>query len=338
MFVYTNEAVTNNSPRLVYNLNLYKSTKSNNHMQDTIVTPEIEQKLLRAGKVAAQVRREGAKKLAVPGASFLEVMDFCESRIKELGAEIAWAQLALNDVAAHECPAQDDKKVSKAGDIIKIDIGTHIDGYIADNAMTVQVETDKYNDLIKASQNALKAAIKLVEPGRELWEIGEAQYSEAEKFGFTTIKNLCGHSLGRHRVHAGVSIPTFNNKDRTQLKKGWQIAIEPFVTPGDGFVVNKGQATVWMMNHLKGVRSPFARKIIDEVKPLNGLPFTNRWITRKFGMGATKLGLRELNRLGIITGYPPLAERTGKMVSQFEHSMIIKDKAKVYTRHSDDTW
>lgn len=300
--------------------------------------PETEKKILKAGKIAAQVRREGALKLSKPGASFLEVMDYCEDRTKKLGGQVAWAQMALNDTAAHFCPEEDETSVSKEGDLIKIDVGVHLDGYVADNGMTIEVGSDKCKDLIKASQNALKAAIKLVEPGRKLWELGEAQLSEAEALGFTTVKNLSGHTLERYKVHAGVSIPTFNNKDKRELQEGWQIAIEPFVTDGQGMIKEKGVPTIFMLGKEKGVRSPHAKKILEFVRPLNGLPFTTRWLTRKFGKGSTALGLRELRQTGILRSYAPLAEVSGGMVTQFEHSMIVKDKPLVYTRHPDDKW
>jgi len=296
------------------------------------------QKCIKAGKVAAQVRREGAAKLSVPGTSFLQVMDYCEKRIIDLGAEIAWAQMALNDVAAHYCPEENDESVSQVGDLIKVDIGVHVDGYIADNAMTIEVGSKECTDLIKAAQNALKATIKLVQPGRQLWELGEAQLSEAEALGFTTIKNLSGHNLEQYKVHSGISIPTFNNKDKTELQEGWQIAIEPFITEGQGMIREKGTATIFMVDHLKSARSPYARKILDEVKPRNGLPFTTRWLTRKYGRGATALGLKELLQSRIIHQYPPLAQVGGKKVSQFEHSMIVGDKTKVYTKHDEDEW
>jgi len=299
---------------------------------------EIEAKLLKAGKIASQVRREGAKMLSTPGTSFLKVMDYCEERILKLGGHIAWAQMAVNETAAHYCPPENDESVSQEGDLIKVDIGVHLDGYIADNAMTIQVATNEYNNLIKASQNALKAALKLVKPGTQLWELGEAQYSEAEALGFTTIRNLSGHTLDQYKVHSGISIPAFNTKDKTELQEGWQIAIEPFITPGTGLIKEKGPATIWMVDKEKGVRSPYAKKILDFVKPQNGLPFTDRWLTRKFGRGPATLGLRELQRSNIIHGYPPLVETSQGMVAQTEHSMIIKDKALVYTRHEDDEW
>jgi len=247
--------------------------------------------------------------------------------------------MALNETAAHFCPEEADKTVLKEGDIAKIDIGVHQDGYIADNAMTVIVgKTKEHQDLVKAAQNSLRAAIKLVEPGRQLWELGEAQLSEAEAMGFTTVRNLCGHTLDQYKVHGGISIPTYNNKEKTELKEGWQIAIEPFVTNGKGLIKEKAPATIFMVEQVRGVRTPYARKILDEVKLLRGMPFTSRWLTRKYGRGPTALGLRELQQSGIVRAYPPLVEVANGLVSQFEHSMIVGKKTMVYTRHEEDEW
>lgn len=298
--------------------------------------PEIQKKLIRAGKIAAQVRNEGAAKLAVSGTSFLKVMDYCEERIRKLNGEVAWAQMAVNETAAHFCPTDDDQSVSKIGDVIKIDIGVHLDGYIADTAMTVEVGSAKYKEMIKAAQNALKAALKIARPGTAYWELGEAQSSEAEALGFTTVKNLSGHTLGQYKIHAGLNVPSYNNKDKTVLKENEVIAIEPFVTNGQGMIKEKGTATIFMLVKEKGVRSPHARKILEEVHPLNGLPFTARWLTRKLGKGATALGLRELLQSNIIRAYPPLVEVSGGIVAQAEHSVIIKDKPMVYTKLEED--
>ncbi len=300
--------------------------------------PEIQKKLLKAGKIAAQVRREGALRLSKPGASFLEVADYCEKQIKKLGGEIAWVQMAVNDTAAHYCPAEDDKSVSQEGDLIKVDIGVHLDGYIADNAMSVEVGSDKYAEMIKAAQNALKAAVKLARPGTPLWQLGEAQLSEAEALGFTTIKNLSGHTLEKYKIHSGINIPSYNNKDKKELQEGWMIAIEPFVTNGQGLIREKGIPTIFMASEKASTASLYGRKILQEVKPLNGLPFTSRWLTRKFGTGTTAIGLRELLKTNAVHAYPPLVEVSGGIVTQFEHSIIVKDKPIVYTRDEEDCW
>ena len=301
--------------------------------------PEVQKMLLQAGKIASQVKHEGAKKLSKPGAPFLETMDYCEQRIKQLGGQIAWVQMAVNDTAAHFCPTEDDTSVSKEGDVIKVDMGVHLNGHLTDNAMTVIVgSSNEHQDMVKAAQNALKSAIKLVRPGTPLWQLGEAQFSEAEALGFTTVKNLSGHTIGRYQVHGGTSIPSFNNKDKTELKDGWQIAIEPFVTNGQGLIKEKGPATIFMVDRERGVRSPHAKKILEYVKPQHGLSFTTRWLTRQFGKGPAALGMRELQQLGIVHSYPPLVEVSGGIVTQFEHSMIVKDKPIVYTRIEQDEW
>ena len=308
------------------------------------MNPDTIKLLQTAGKIAAQVRRETAILLSKPGTSYLNALDTAEKRILQLGGQIAWAQYATNDVAAHACPEEDDTSVTKEGDLVKVDIGVHMDGWLADNAMAVVVgktsaeKSALQKDLIKASQNALKAAIKVVHPGAQLWQIGEAQASEAEALGFRTVKNLCGHTIDRYKVHGGISIPSYNNKDKTELEENEQIAIEPFVTNGDGLIREKGKATVFMVEQEKGVRSPHAKKILQEVKPQNGLPFTTRWLTRKLGKGATALGMRELQQSGIVRSYAPLAEISSGLVAQFEHAMIVKEKPIVYTRHEDDEW
>ncbi len=300
---------------------------------------EIEDKIILAGRIGGQVRREGVARIC-EGTTYLEVMDYCERRIVELGGGIAWAQMAVNDIAAHYCPEQDDVGVFKVGDLVKIDIGVHIDGYIADNAMTVEVGsvTGVRQELIKTSQNALRAAIKLVRPGVQLWELGEAQTSETEKAGFQIVRNLAGHSIEQYRVHAGISIPTYNSKEKTQLVEGMQIAIEPFITNGVGLIKEGNNPSIFMVANKRMPRSPYARKILEQVAPQNGLPFTTRWLTRTLGKGPALLGLRELLREGIVRAYPPLPEVKGGLVAQFEHSMIVKDKTLVYTRHEDDTW
>ncbi|MBT4446706.1 type II methionyl aminopeptidase [archaeon] len=301
---------------------------------------ETREKLLKAGKIASQVRREGAVKLKVVGASYLEIMDYCEKRIVELDGQLAWAQMSVDHIAAHFCPVEDEKAVTELGQLIKIDIGVHIDGWIADTAMTIECgDSNKHAKLIEASQNGLREAIKKVKSGVAISELGAAQMDEAKKLGFTTIKNLSGHSIDQYTVHAGISIPSFDTGEQTQLAEGMHIAIEPFVTNGEGYVKNEGKSTIFMLRGNVSVRSPYARKILEFVKPLNGVPFTTRHITRKFSRGVYALGMKELLKNSNCESYPPLAERTGGMVAQFEHSMIVtKDGCEVYTRHADDTW
>jgi len=284
----------------------------------------------KAGAIAGQVREEAVAK-CIPGATYIDVLDWCEARIIELGGSVAWAQLNPTTTAAHFCPTLTDNPVIVEGDLLKLDIGVHIDGYIADTAISIQVDTKEYSDMIKASQNALDAAIKLARPGTTLSDIGAAQISEAEAMGFTTIKNLCGHTLGRYEVHSGISIPSFNNGDSRILEADMTIAIEPFITTGDGFIKESGAPTVFMQVNNRQTRSPFGRKVFMEIKKYNGLPVTNRYF-KSLGTGAN-VGLKDLLRQDIIRGYPPLVEVSGAPVAQSEHSIIVADTPIVYTRY-----
>lgn len=294
--------------------------------------------LRKAGKIAAQVRREGAERI-IEGASYISVMDYCEARIIELGGEIAWAQMALNDCAAHFCPKEDDPGTFERGDLVKIDIGVHINGWLADNAMTVEVSTDDHTELILATQNTLKETIAVIRPGITLGEIGQRTNEVASAHGFNVIRNLSGHTIDQYTVHAGISIPAINTEEKTCIKEGMEIAIEPFLTYGEGLIRNKGESTIFMQVSERSVRSPAARKIMAFIEQRNGLPFCTKDLTKQFGKGTTMLGLRELVKQGVLQDYPPLCEVSNGLVAQFEHSMIVTDDGvEVITRHPDDTW
>ena len=104
----------------------------------------IYEKYKRAGKIAAEARDHGVG-LVKAGASFLEVANHIESRMLEKGAGIAFpVNISINEIAAHYSPRHDDILVYKKGDVVKLDVGAHIDGYIADTAVTVCFDS-KYN-------------------------------------------------------------------------------------------------------------------------------------------------------------------------------------------------
>jgi methionyl aminopeptidase len=276
--------------------------------------------LRKAGIIAAQARDETAKKIVL-GASAVAVLDFCEKRIQELGGEVAWAQISPTNTAAHVCSTDEENIIFQKGDLLKLDIGVHIDGWIADTALSVAIDTNEYDSMITAAKEAVEAALAIAKPGVTLAELGKAQSDVAKKYGFQTVKNLCGHTIDRYIVHSGISIPSFDTNDATKLPEGTIIAIEPFITTGIGKIQEKGIATIFMQTANKPTRSTYGRKILADIIPRNGLPFTTRHLIRKYGLAVTKLGLRDLQRDGIIKAYPPLVEQAP--VAQWEHTVIL---------------
>ncbi|MFH1649065.1 MAG: type II methionyl aminopeptidase [Candidatus Woesearchaeota archaeon] len=289
----------------------------------------------KAGKVAAEALQYGTT-LMKPGVPVMEVLDKVEAFIEKKGAEIGFpAQSSLNDFAAHSCP-EDESVTYKEGDVAKLDVGTHVEGYVADNATTLEIGGGKIHEaLIKASRAALNRAIKKLEPGVTTSEIGREIQEEIVSRGFAPVINLSGHGLGQWQVHSAPSYPNYDTKQGPKIKENAVFALEPFATNGEGVVQDSGNATVFMQRMKKPVRSPFARELLQKIETYNGLPFTTRWLTRELGQGKTKLGLKELERLDIIRSYAPLQDRRNGLVSQAEHCFLMQDKVTVLTQLDD---
>ena len=289
---------------------------------------EIYEKYISAGKIASQAREYGIN-LIKPGVSFLDVCEKVESKIKELGAELSFpVNIARNNIAAHFSPRHDDKHVFKKGDLVKLDVGTHVDGYIADTAKTVEVGSDKYSNLIKASDEALSIAIKNVKSGVKLSEIGKIVQEKISSFGFKPIDNLTGHSLKRYVLHSGLAVPSvydISNRSRPQVDD--VIAIEPFATDGVGHVVSGKGSNIYLCN--KSLRSRLIRDKKSKImfqrykKRFSSLPFAQRWVEKYFKNSDNTL--RKLSFIGYVKHYPQLVEQKNGMVSQKEHTVIITE-------------
>lgn len=288
--------------------------------------PEIIEKYKKAGKIAAEVLAYG-KGLIKKDASLLDVTEKTEAKILELGAKPAFpVQMSLNHVAAHSCPEEDDKIIF-SDQVVCLDVGVHIDGYIGDNACTVDL-SGEHGDLVKASREALEEAIKVVKVGATLGEIGRAIHDAIVKYGFSPVRNLSGHGLDRFTQHTKPSIPNFDTGDKTTIEKDMVFAIEPFASTGAGIVQDSGVGSVFALINKKPVRSPITREVLKEIDSYEELPFTKRWLTKKFGAKAN-FALRELLQNGIIKDYKPLADANKGIISQAEHTILMDNEGNV---------
>lgn len=293
---------------------------------------EIQDKIEKAGKIAAEALQYAAS-LVKPGVSLLEVVEKTEHKVKSLGGELAFpVQISMDDVAAHFCP-EDDDKVMFDKQIVSIDVGVHIDGYIGgDNAVSIDLSGDN-SDLIKASREALDNAIKIIKHGVKLGEIGKVIQDTITGYGFAPVRNLSGHGLGQWEVHTKPTIPNYDNGDDTELEENMVIAIEPFASKGAGIIYESSNPTVFQIVGKKPVRNRITRQVLKEIDSYNGLPFCRRWLVRKFGQAKTNYALRELNQLEILREYPPLIDKNHGLVSQAEHTVLVtKDGCKILTK------
>ena len=287
---------------------------------------QVKQNYIKAGKIAFEALEYG-KSLIKKGSSLLDATENVEKKIFELGGKPAFpVQISCNEIAAHFCPEEDDKTIFEE-QVVSLDLGVHINGAIADTAYTIDL-SGKYSDLVKASQKALEEALKIINVGIELREIGKVINDAISSYGYAPVRNLSGHGLELYNIHTKPTIPNIDNGDKTTLKKGMAFAVEPFATTGSGVVHDSGLATVFMLEHKKPVRSPITREVLREIESYEGLPFTKRWLIKKFGAKAN-FALRELKQLGMVHEFPPLVEINKGIVSQAEHSVIIDDNGEV---------
>ena len=298
-------------------------------------------KAVLAGKIASKAIIFG-KNLIKPTARMVDVLDKIEDFIKINGGEMAFpAQIAMNENAAHVCPLSDDTTVFKNTDIIKLDLGVHIDGYVADTAITIifKENNEKYEELQnikKASEEALKNVLSIIKPGITLGEIGLMIQETISKYDLSPIKNLSGHGLGHYSVHESPTIPNFNTHDKTTLEENQIVAIEPFATNGHGMIFESSNPTLFSLTHIKSVRGQFTREVMKDLEPYKHLPFTIRWLTKKHSLAKVNFALKEMKNLGILHEYSPLIEINRGLVSQSEHTVIVREKPIITTIRDEE--
>ena len=281
------------------------------------------EKYLDAGKTAAKALRYGASLVKV-GASVLEVTEKIEEKILDWGGEFAFPpQISLNEIAAHYCAYFDDKTVFKKGDIVKIDVGVMNDGYIGDNATSVNL--GNHEDLVNASRKALENALSIAKPSVRISDIGKKIQETITSKGFVPVKNLSGHGLSRYVFHDKPSIPNITTNSNTLLKKGQVIAIEPFASTGSGFVFESSPENIYSVIHKKPVRSSITKTILKEIDSFKDMPFTDRWLMKKYPEFKVKFAIKDLLQNKIIHAYPPLIDSSHGMVSQAEHTVIVDE-------------
>jgi methionyl aminopeptidase len=292
------------------------------------------EKYEKAGRIAAEVLAEG-KRLAKPGLPLLELAEKLESLIREKGAKPAFpVNLSINDIAAHYTPEHQDKAVIGEKDLLKIDVGAQIDGFIGDTAATVDFSGEN-GKLLEASQLGLDAAISCVKAGAKTADVGAAVEAAIKAQGFRPIENLTGHSLAQYDLHAGIEVPNIRTPHSHTLKEGDFLAIEPFATTGAGRVGEGTKVEIYSLLSPKLVRGREARRLQAHVAAnYRTLPFAERWLYPSF---KSKLllnaALRELILSEALHQYPVLREVKSCPVSQAEVTVVVeKDSARILTK------
>lgn len=294
------------------------------------MTEDIE-KWREAGKKAFQLMNF-ASKLVKPEVPLLEIAEKIEQEAERLSCSFAFPiNLSINEIAAHYSPSHDDKTI--ASGLLKVDMGVCIDGFISDIAKSFDLTAEqRYKDLIKASEDALKEAIKTIREEIAVCEVGNVIGKTITKAGFSPIINLGGHELKQYMLHAGLTIPNYNNNNKIRIEQGIY-AIEPFATTGEGIVQDGKTSCIYMLENIKPVRDAKARELLAFIEQeYKTLPFSSRWLIKKFGTRAL-FSLRLLQQQECLHNFAELVEKSKMPVSQAECTVLVdKNGCKVLTQ------
>ena len=279
---------------------------------------------LKAGKIAGEVRENVRKKNWV-GSTLAEICEYVESEIIKRGAKCAFpVNTSLNEVAAHYTAEPNDPKTVSDADLVKIDLGAQVNGYIADTAVTVNYDP-QYDSLVQAAENALQAAMSMIKVGVKSKDVGRKIQNTIMDMGFKPIANLSGHSLDQYTIHAGKTVPNMWTIGSFSFSENEAFACEPFVTTKNalGFVRNGKIKNIYALVSRKKTKDDEADKLLEYIwNNFNMLPFALRWIVKEWEEKEARKMLDFLIKKKVVKAYAILVEANGKTVAQAEHTFI----------------
>ena len=337
--------------------NIWRSTSEEKKELEKYYKYEITS-MRKAAECHKQIRKY-AQTIIKPGIKLINMVEKIENMLRfitnlnltECGQAFPTG-CSLNNVAAHYTPNTGDETVLKYDDVMKLDFGTQMNGYIIDCAFTVAFNPI-YDNLLKASKEATNEGVKNAGIDVRLGElggiIGEVLNSyEIEINGKThkikAIKDLCGHTMERYKIHGAKSVPLYRDDSsetsNLKMEEGELYAIETFATTGSGHTHEKRPWSHYMKSpdafknsKIKSSQPKALFKYIDE--HFSTMAFCPRWLEESGFTGIDK-SLKYLCDYNLVNPYPPLADIEGSFTSQFEHSFMLKPTCKEIFSVDDD--
>ena len=278
----------------------------------------------KAGKIAGEVREDIRNKNWV-GHTVEEICQYVESEIIKKGAKCAFpVNTSINEIAAHYTAEPNDPKTISDTDLVKIDLGAQINGFIADTAVTVNYNP-KYDALVQTAENALQVAMSMIKSGIKSKDVGRSIHKTIRDVGFKPIVNLSGHSLDQYTIHAGKTVPNTWTIGSFTFSENEAFACEPFVTTreGLGYVRNGKIKNIFALVSRKKTKDEDANKLLEYIwTNFNMLPFALRWILKEWEEKEARKLLEFLEKKKVVHSYPILVEANGEPVAQAEHTFI----------------
>jgi methionyl aminopeptidase len=314
--------------------------------------------LRKAAEVHRRVRQH-AQRVIKPGQRMMDIVEMIERGTRSLlkcdsnlEAGIAFPTgMSLNHCAAHWTPNPGDDTVLGAKDILKVDIGVHVQGHIIDSAFTLTFDNptlEPLRDAVRAATNTgVREAgidVRLGELGALIQETMESHevVIQGKTYPVRSIRNLNGHTIGLYHIHAGKTVPIVATPDPTKMEEGDLFAIETFGSTGKGYVNDDVDCSHYMLNYEladlnpSAIRLPKARALFHTIRKNFGtLAFCKRHLEH-VGESKYHLALKNLVDSGIVSDHPPLVDTRGCFTAQFEHTVLLRPTCKEVLSRGDD--
>ncbi|KAF1854228.1 hypothetical protein Lal_00011437 [Lupinus albus] len=308
-----------------------------------------------AAEIHRQVR-QWTQKNVKPGQTLTQIAEGIEDGVRALTGHAGLEEgdsikagmgfpcgLSLNHCAAHYTPNAGNKMVLQQEDVMKVDFGVHVNGRIVDSAFTMSFD-NKYDNLLKAVQEATNAGIREAGIDARVGEIGGVIQETMESFeveidGTTypvkSIRNLTGHNILPYSIHGTKAVPIVKNQDGGRRC----LCHETFGSTGNGYVRDDMETSHYAKRgdsqHVD-LRLSSAKSLLNVInKNFGTLPFCRRYLDR-LGQDKYLLGLNNLVNAGIVEAYPPLCDKKGSYTAQFEHTILIRPTVKEVISRGDD--
>jgi methionyl aminopeptidase len=295
------------------------------HADEAKKKEEILTNYKKAGSIAKEVR-ESAKTLVKVGVPIIDLCEKIEAMIIEKGGNWAFpCNISINNLAAHYSPPIGDKTTIGDKDIVKVDFGVHVEGYIADTAFTISLDPT-HQKLVEAAEKGVKVAIQNIKAGADSRRIGALVEVAVREMGYRPIRELTGHLLEQYEVHGPKIIPSVGSAGGSKLEEGEFYAMETFATTGSGGIHDTPYCYIYRILPVRSpVRFAGSRQIISIVsKKYKTLPFTERWLAKEAPNVSLRFALRELTGLGVLYEYHVLADRKESFIAQAEETVLVK--------------
>ncbi|XP_075882368.1 proliferation-associated protein 2G4-like [Nelusetta ayraudi] len=304
-------------------------------------------------KMGAEIANQALKAVVEAAMAGVSVLSLCEKgdayitaetgkifkKEKDMKKGIAFPTcVSVNNCVCHFSPLKSDPDVTlKDGDLVKIDLGVHVDGFISNVAHSFIVgvtkdkpQTGKKADVVKAAHLCAEAALRLVKPGNKNTQVTQAWNKIAKSFNCSPIEGMLSHQLKQHVIDGEKTViqnPTDQQKkdhEEVEFEVHEVYAVDVLISTGEGKAKDGGQRTTVYKrdpNKVYGLKMKTSRAFLSEMeRRFDTMPFTLRAFEDE---SKARLGVVECAKHELLQPFNVMQERDGEFVAQFKFTVLL---------------